>query len=213
MIGKSEIESVLRNMAAGIHEARTELNHLDNEIGDGDHGTNMDRGFQMIVKRLPELMQHDDLGKIFHEAGMVLLSTIGGSAGPLYSKLFLQAGQVCQGCREIEEKRLSIALQAAAMGASQIGMSTEGDKTMLDALFPACRALQKGLEENKPLPEALADAVEAAQAGVEYTKTIVANKGRASYLGKRSLGHADPGAVSSCLLLKSLQHSLSQNRD
>lgn len=208
MLGKAEIENLLRDMAAGIQEARKELNHLDNEIGDGDHGTNMDRGFQMVVRRLPEIMQHDDLGQILHEVGMTLLSTIGGSAGPLYGKLFMQAGQACRGCRELDAQRLALALQAAAMGVSQTGMAVEGDKTMLDALYPACRALQKGLTEGKTPPEAVADAVAAAEAGVEYTKTIVANKGRASYLGERSLGHADPGAVSSCLLMKSLQRIL-----
>ena len=199
MIGKAELEKMLLAMAEDIHEGKAELSRLDSN---GNHGTNMDRGFQAVVRKMPELMQKDDLGEILHDVGMILIGSVGGSSGPLFGTMFLRAGMVCKGHDTIDAQTFALSCQAAELGVAEVGMSAEGDKTLLDALCPAHRALQQSLTEGKSLAEALAAAVEAAEKGVEYTKTIVANKGRASYLGERSLGHPDPGAVSMLLMLK-----------
>jgi len=208
MIDKQDIGRMLTAMAEDLNAARHELTELDNIIGDGDHGTNMDRGFQAVMKELPELLQHDDVGAILHHAGMTLMNTIGGSAGPLYGTLFMWAGMTCRGAVEVDALTFAGALESGAYGIAEIGGAHEGDKTMLDALFPACRALRESLNKGAALTEALAAAAQAAEQGVDYTKTIVANKGRASYISKRSLGHQDPGATSVLILLRAMQRSL-----
>ena len=208
MIDKQAIGRMLTAMAEEMHAARHELTELDNIIGDGDHGTNMDRGFQAVLKQLPKLLEQDDVGAILHNAGMTLMNTIGGSAGPVYGTLFMWAGMTCRGASEIDAQVFAGALESGAYGVAEIGGAHEGDKTMLDALFPACRAMKESLQKGESLPEALAAAVQAAEQGVEYTKLIVANRGRASYIGERSLGHQDPGATSMMLLLRAAQRTL-----
>ncbi len=208
MIDKQAIGRMLTAMAEEMHTARHELTELDNAIGDGDHGTNMDRGFQAVMKQLPKLLEQDDVGAILHNAGMTLMNTIGGSAGPVYGTLFMWAGMTCRGASEIDAQVFAGALESGAYGVAEIGGAHEGDKTMLDALFPACRALKESLQKGEAFPEALAAAVQAAGMGVEYTKLIVANRGRASYIGERSLGHQDPGATSMMLLLRAAQRTL-----
>lgn len=208
MIDKQAIGRMLTAMAEEMHTARHELTELDNAIGDGDHGTNMDRGFQAVMKQLPKLLEQDDVGAILHNAGMTLMNTIGGSAGPVYGTLFMWAGMTCRGASEIDAQVFAGALESGAYGVAEIGGAHEGDKTMLDALFPACRALKESLQKGEDLTDALAAAVQAAEQGVEYTKHIVANRGRASYIGERSLGHQDPGATSMMLLLRAAQRTL-----
>lgn len=208
MIDKQAIGRMLTAMAEEMHTARHELTELDNAIGDGDHGTNMDRGFQAVMKQLPKLLEQDDVGAILHNAGMTLMNTIGGSAGPVYGTLFMWAGMTCRGASEIDAQVFAGALESGAYGVAEIGGAHEGDKTMLDALFPACRALKESLQKGEALTDALAAAVQAAEQGVEYTKHIVANRGRASYIGERSLGHQDPGATSMMLLLRAAQRTL-----
>lgn len=208
MIDKQAIGRMLTAMAEEMHTARHELTELDNAIGDGDHGTNMDRGFQAVMKQLPKLLEQDDVGAILHNAGMTLMNTIGGSAGPVYGTLFMWAGMTCRGASEIDAQVFAGALESGAYGVAEIGGAHEGDKTMLDALFPACRALKESLQKGEALTDALAAAVQAAEQGVEYTKLIVANRGRASYIGERSLGHQDPGATSMMLLLRAAQRTL-----
>jgi len=188
-----------------IIEHEEHLNHLDNAIGDGDHGTNMARFSRLILSDLPELSAgNGDLGEILHHIGMRCITEIGGAAGPLFGKFFLQASISNIGNTSMEAANWVLAFEDGTMGVSMIGRSTEGEKTMLDALFPAVRAMQEKLEEGQSLPEIFLAGAEAAENGVEFTKTISANKGRAAYIGQRSIGHQDPGATTVMLMLQTL---------
>lgn len=200
----------LKSCAAVIAENRDYLIELDAAIGDADHGANMDRGFQAVVKKLPEI-QDNDIGAIFKSVGMALVSTVGGAGGPLYGTFFLQAGTKLAGKLEMGLEDWTEALEAAVDGVKRRGNAEPGDKTMLDALLPAVGKLQEALASDTGLPRALADSAEAARQGMEATIPMVARKGRASYLGERSAGHQDPGATSSYLLLKAAAQTWTDN--
>ena len=205
MTGKEFMLAALKTISQDIIAHEEELNHLDNAIGDGDHGTNMARFSRIILDDLPELENgSDDLGEILHHVGMRCITEIGGSAGPLFGKFYLQAGMLNKNNTVMESANWVMAFEDGTMGVSQIGRSTEGEKTMLDALFPANRAMQEALEEDKSLPEIFLAGAEAAKDGVEFTKTIQASKGRAAYIGQRSIGHQDPGATTVMLMLQAL---------
>lgn len=205
MTGKEFMLAALKTISQDIIAHEEELNHLDNAIGDGDHGTNMARFSRIILDDLPELENgSDDLGEILHHVGMRCITEIGGSAGPLFGKFYLQAGMLNKNNTVMEPANWVMAFEDGTMGVSQIGRSTEGEKTMLDALFPANRAMQEALEEDKSLPEIFLAGAEAAKDGVEFTKTIQASKGRAAYIGQRSIGHQDPGATTVMLMLQAL---------
>ena len=190
-------------MAKKIEAEKEYLTELDNEIGDGDHGINLARGFAAVEKKLPSLAG-GDIGALLKGVGMQLVSTVGGASGPLYGTAFMKAGMACKGLTEIDGPAFVKAMEAAVDGIKMRGKATEGEKTMLDALCPALKVMQDDVAAGKSLKEALQDAAQAAEKGVEYTKTIIATKGRASYLGERSLGHQDPGATSSLYLLQVL---------
>ena len=194
--------AIIEGMAKKIEAEKDYLTQLDNEIGDGDHGINLARGFQAVEKKLPSLAG-GDIGALLKGVGMQLVSTVGGASGPLYGTAFMKAGMACKGLTELDGPQFVKALEAA-VGIKMRGKATEGEKTMLDALCPALKVMQEEVAAGKSLKEALQDAVAAAEKGVEYTKTIIATKGRASYLGERSLGHQDPGATSSLYLLQVL---------
>ena len=205
MFGKDYMLDALEAISRDIIEHEEELNHLDNVIGDGDHGTNMARFARIILRDLPELKANkDNMGEILQHVGMRCITEIGGSAGPLFGKFYLQAGMIKIDNLEMEEANLVAAFEEGAMGVAHIGRSTEGEKTMLDALFPAVRAMQQALEEEHGFVEILQAGAEAAEKGVEYTKTIQASKGRAAYIGERSIGHQDPGATTVMLMLQSM---------
>lgn len=205
MFGKDYMLDALEAISRDIIEHEEELNHLDNVIGDGDHGTNMARFARIILRDLPELKANkDNMGEILQHVGMRCITEIGGSAGPLFGKFYLQAGMINIDNLEMEEANLVAAFEEGAMGVAHIGRSTEGEKTMLDALFPAVRAMQLALEEGHGFVEILQAGAEAAGKGVEYTKTIQASKGRAAYIGERSIGHQDPGATTVMLMLQSM---------
>lgn len=207
MINSKKLCEILANMAEKIQEQKDFLTELDNEIGDGDHGINMARGFAAVKEKLPA-MADKDVGAILKEVGMTLVSTVGGASGPLYGTAFMKAGMACKGMAEISGEDMLKALSAAIAGIKQRGKSEEGEKTMLDALCPAERALSEALEGGAALKDALGKAVDAAEAGLLHTRDIIATKGRASYLGERSLGHQDPGAASSLLMLQVLEAAL-----
>ncbi len=205
MTGKEFMLAALEAISHNIIEHEEHLNHLDNAIGDGDHGTNMARFSRLILSDLPELSAgNGDLGEILHHIGMRCITEIGGAAGPLFGKFFLQASISNIGNTSMEAANWVLAFEDGTMGVSMIGRSTEGEKTMLDALFPAVRAMQEKLEEGQSLPEIFLAGAEAAENGVEFTKTISANKGRAAYIGQRSIGHQDPGATTVMLMLQTL---------
>ncbi|MCF0152422.1 MAG: dihydroxyacetone kinase subunit L [Megasphaera sp.] len=195
--------AIIEGMAKKIEAEKEYLTQLDNEIGDGDHGINLARGFEAVEKKLPSLAG-GDIGALLKGVGMQLVSTVGGASGPLYGTAFMKAGMACKGLTEMDGPAFVKAMEAAVDGIKMRGKATEGEKTMLDALCPALKVMQDDVAAGKSLKEALQDAAKAAEKGVEYTKTIIATKGRASYLGERSLGHQDPGATSSLYLLQVL---------
>lgn len=207
MIDNKKMCEIIEAMAEKIQAQKDFLTELDNEIGDGDHGINMARGFGAVKEKLPG-MADKDIGAILKEVGMTLVSTVGGASGPLYGTAFMKAGMACKGMAEIDGQQFLTAFSAAVAGIKQRGKSEEGEKTMLDALCPAERAITEALNEGATLKEALGKAVDAAEDGLVHTKDIVATKGRASYLGERSLGHQDPGATSSLLLLQVIEAAL-----
>lgn len=196
-----KILAIIAAIAKKIEAEKEFLTELDNEIGDGDHGINLARGFKSVEEKLPTFADKD-IGAILKGVGTQLVSTVGGASGPLYGTAFMKAGNVCKGKMELTDAEFVAALDAAINGVKMRGKAVEGEKTMLDSLCPAYKALKDGVDGGKNLIDALSDAVDAATKGVEYTKTIIATKGRASYLKERSLGHQDPGATSSLFMLQ-----------
>jgi phosphoenolpyruvate---glycerone phosphotransferase subunit DhaL len=187
--------------ASTVAENKDDLTRLDQAIGDGDHGTNMDRGMMAAVAKLDGL-EGEDIGDLFKTVGMTLVSTVGGAAGPLYGTLFLQMGVATAGKRALEPDDWAAALDAAVNGVQMRGKAEPGDKTMIDALIPARDAFSAAVAEGVSFEEALRRSAKAAEEGMLATTPLVAKKGRASYLGERSAGHQDPGATSSRLLLE-----------
>jgi dihydroxyacetone kinase-like protein len=189
----------IRAFAEAVAAHREELVRLDTAIGDGDHGTNMDRGMRKAVEKLDGL-EGEDVGATLKAVGMALVSSVGGAAGPLYGTLFLQMGNAATGREEVRLEEWTRMLDAGVAGVQARGKAQAGDKTMLDALLPALEALRDAAGE--PLGEALRRSADAAEEGMKATIPLEARKGRASYLGPRSVGHQDPGATSSHLLLR-----------
>ena len=175
------------------------LTELDTAIGDGDHGTNMLRGFSAVRRKL-EVTVTGDLGSLFRLVGMTLISAVGGAAGPLYGGFFLEMAKVTAGKACLGKDEISAALAAGLNDIKRRGKAEVGDKTMVDSLSPAVAAL----ESVKELCAAFRAAADAAKTGAEATIPLQARKGRASYLGERSIGHQDPGATSSWLLFEAL---------
>jgi dihydroxyacetone kinase-like protein len=196
--------SWVRSTAAVIEEHAAALTRLDSAIGDGDHGTNMNRGFKAAVQRLDGLEGDQDFAGVFRAVGMALIGKVGGASGPLYGSLFLGMGKELGDAGEAEDERLAAALRAGYDSVVARGKARLEDKTMLDAWHPALEALDAGLAGGKELGPALDDAAAAAEAGMKATIPMIARKGRASYLGERSRDHQDPGATSSHLILKAL---------
>ena len=194
----------VRSAAAVIEEHAAELTKLDAAIGDGDHGTNMNRGLKAAVQRLDGLEGDEDLGAVFKAVGMALIGKVGGASGPLYGSLFLGMGKELGDASEVEDQRLAAALRAGYDSVVARGKAQLEDKTMLDAWHPALEAVDAALAEGKELGPALDDATAAAEAGMKATIPMIARKGRASYLGERSRDHQDPGATSSWLLVRTL---------
>jgi phosphoenolpyruvate---glycerone phosphotransferase subunit DhaL len=194
------VRAWMERFAAAVAENRSYLTKLDGAIGDGDHGTNMDRGMKKALERLGTT-DGDDIGASLKAVGMALVSSVGGAAGPLYGTFFLQMGQAAGARSELDLAGFTEAFDAGLQGVIKRGKAEPGDKTMVDALTPALEALRAA--DGDDVAAALGKAAEAAQQGMEATVPMVARKGRASYLGERSAGHQDPGATSSHLLLKS----------
>ena len=204
-ITNDAIEDWMKRFAAEVAENRSALTKLDGAIGDGDHGTNMDRGMKKVLEKL-DAAEGDDIGASLKTVGMALVSSVGGAAGPLYGTLFLQMGQSTAGKSELDLAGFTDALDAGIQGVVKRGKAERGDKTMLDALGPALESLRNAGGDDAA--GALAQAAEAAREGMEATVPMVARKGRASYLGERSAGHQDPGATSSHLLLKTVAEAV-----
>lgn len=164
-----QMAAIVEGMAKKIEAEKEYLTELDNEIGDGDHGINLARGFEAVEKKLPSLAG-GDIGALLKGVGMQLVSTVGGASGPLYGTAFMKAGMACKGLTEIDGPAFVKAMEAAVDGIKMRGKATEGEKTMLDALCPALKVLQDDVTAGKSLKEALQDAAQAAEKGVEYTE-------------------------------------------
>jgi len=193
----------LKQLANVLHENRDYLTQLDSPIGDADHGTNMDRGFKAVADKLPG-MANMDIGSILKTVGTTLVSTVGGASGPLYGTAFLRAGMATSGKHELYESDIVSMLEAALEGIKVRGKAHLGEKTIVDALTPALAAAKEAEAQNLGLSQLLRRASNAAEGGMKSTIPMLATKGRASYLGERSIGHQDPGATSSWLILKTL---------
>jgi dihydroxyacetone kinase-like protein len=199
-ITAADVRAWIGAYAKTIGEHRAELVALDTAIGDGDHGTNMDRGMRAALEKL-DATDGDDIGALLKAVGMALVSKVGGAAGPLYGTLFLQMGMATAGRSELDLAGWTGALEAGVKGVQARGKAEPEDKTMLDALLPALDALRAAESDGAELGDALRRSAGAAEEGMKATIPLEARKGRASYLGPRSVGHQDPGATSSQLLL------------
>ena len=199
-IDRAAVLAWVHRFAAVIEEHRGELVRLDTAIGDGDHGTNMDRGMRKAVEKA-DALEGDDIGALLKAVGMALVSSVGGAAGPLYGTLFLQMGTATAGATTLDAAAFADALEAGLTGVQARGKAEPGDKTMVDALLPAVAALREA--QSAGVAEAVDRAASAAEEGMKATIPMEARKGRASYLGPRSVDHQDPGATSSYLLLRS----------
>lgn len=197
----------LRAMSRRMEAEKDFLTQLDNEIADGDHGINMARGFAAVERKQPELADKD-IGTILKTVGMTLVSAVGGSAGPLYGTAFLKSGMAMAGKTEISLDDFLACLKTAIEGVQQRGRAVRGEKTMLDAMVPALEAMAAARASGGDAKTVLAAGIAAAREGVEFTKTIAATKGRASYIGERSIGHQDPGATSFAFLLEAVSTCL-----
>lgn len=199
----SKVYNVLEEISKAIKENKEFLTKLDAAIGDADHGINLNRGFEAVVTKLKDSPEND-ISSILKKVGMTLLSTVGGASGPLYGTAFMKAAVPVKDKDVITKELAAEMLLAAINGIKSRGKAVRGEKTMIDALEPAYDAIVAGIEEGKSLRECMELGCKAAEEGIEYTKTIIATKGRASYLGERSIGHQDPGATSSTIILKVL---------
>jgi phosphoenolpyruvate---glycerone phosphotransferase subunit DhaL len=189
--------------AASMAEHREELVRLDTAIGDGDHGTNMDRGMRKALEKLAA-QEQTDIGMVLKTVAMALISSVGGAAGPLYGTLFLQMGTALGGQNETDLAGYAGAWRKGIEGVQARGKAEPGDKTMVDALLPALAALEQASDLNT----ALREAQDAAERGMRDTIPLVARKGRASYLGERSRDHQDPGATSTYYLYQTAAEAL-----
>jgi len=197
----------LENTAAVLVENKEYLTDLDSPIGDADHGINMNRGFQKVLEKLPTVAD-TDIGNILKTVGMTLISTVGGASGPLYGTFFMRSGTAMASKEELNNEDLLKLFQAGVDGILQRGRPSLGDKTMYDAWAPALESMKQSLANGTDTVTFLRSAAAAAEQGMKDTIPLQAKKGRASYLGERSIGHQDPGATSSYLMLNALLETI-----
>jgi dihydroxyacetone kinase-like protein len=207
MVSKVQIVRWLENTNAVLQQNKAYLTELDSAIGDADHGTNMSRGFTKVMEKLPAEADKD-IGSILKAVGMTLISSVGGASGPLYGTFYTRAGMASAAKETLTDRDLLGLLEAGVEGVVQRGRAQPDDKTMCDAWWPALEALRHAVDEGQETIAVLRAAVNAAEAGMKATIPLQARKGRASYLGERSIGHQDPGATSSYLILNALLQTL-----
>ncbi len=193
----------IRRTAGVVEENAAMLTRLDAAIGDGDHGTNMTRGFREVTRRV-DALEGKDFGSLFRAVAMALIGKVGGAAGPLYGSFYMAMGKQLGAIDEAADNELAAGLRAGYDGVVARGKAQPGDKTMLDAWYPALESLDRAVADGTELSAALDQAAAAAEEGMKATIPLVARKGRASYLGERSKDHQDPGATSTYLIVKAL---------
>jgi dihydroxyacetone kinase-like protein len=201
------ITSWMREIYADVRKEKDHLVQLDAAIGDGDHGTNMARGFEAVVQAL-ETDEGSPPGKLLILAGRTLVSTVGGASGPLWGSALRSGGRVLGDQPTFDGMQLVEVLAAALASVKDLGTAAVGDKTMVDALEPAVETLRASLASSASIDEALQAAAGAAENAMRATIPMQARKGRASYLGERSIGHQDPGATSTALIIRALQRAV-----
>jgi phosphoenolpyruvate---glycerone phosphotransferase subunit DhaL len=206
-IGTAELSRWIRDFARLIGENKDHLTALDAAIGDADHGINMDRGMTAVVSGLDGAAPSNP-GDLFKHVGMTLVSSVGGASGPLFGTFFLRMGTSCGDKPSLEAQDLAAALRSGLDGVVARGKAEAGDKTIYDALAPAIAALEYSVQSGQSLGDGLRLASDAAEKGRDATVPMLARKGRASYLGERSVGHQDPGATTVALLFQSAVETL-----
>ena len=204
------ITSWMHGIDVAMREEKDHLVQLDAAIGDGDHGTNMTRGFEAVVQAL-QADTGSSPGKLLILAGRTLVGTVGGASGPLWGSALRSGGRVLGDQPTFDGTELTEVLAAALASIKDLGTASVGDKTMVDALEPAVETLRARLSGGALVVDALDGAVEAAEVGMRATIPLQARKGRASYLGERSIGHQDPGATSTALIIRALQKAVIGN--
>lgn len=192
---------ILNKIADEINRNQEELTDLDREIGDGDHGVNIDRGFSEIKKILPTF-ENLSTPEVFSKIGMTLLTKVGGASGAIYGTAFMNAGIYLKGKENITDEIIVETLKSMIDGIQKRGKAIQGEKTMLDTIIPVYEFLNGAINSGKTLEEIKNDVLAIARNAMESTKDIIATKGRAAYLGERSKGHVDPGAMSSYIMIK-----------
>ena len=202
------VDEWMTGSAAAIEAEADHLTQLDSAIGDGDHGINMTRGMRAVTAALADAGDVTVPGKRLILAGKTLVSTVGGASGPLWGSALRRGGRALGDAAELDGPALVTTLEAALAAVRELGAAEPGDKTMVDALGPAVSTLRERLDAGEALPAALAAAADAAEEGARATTPMQARKGRASYLGERSVGHQDPGATSTALIVRALGRAL-----
>lgn len=201
-LNKDDVIEWLQELGRVYNDQSTLLTELDAAIGDADHGSNMKRGFNAIRLAIPELREKN-IHSILKDTGMILIKTVGGSSGPLYGTLFLRMAHALDAeIDKINAEHLVAMFAAGLSGVQERGKASINDKTMIDTLAPAVEAMQNTLDAGHSIPVILESAQAAAEKGMKSTITMIAKKGRASYLGERSVGHQDPGATSAYLMIQ-----------
>jgi dihydroxyacetone kinase-like protein len=206
-INTEKAVALVNAIAKTIEENKQYLSDLDQAIGDGDHGFNMARGFEAVTKKLAD-QPPADIGAVFKTTAMALISNVGGASGPLYGTLFLKMAPGAAGKTEMDLAAFVPLLKAGIDGVQARGKAVLGEKTMLDVLIPAVENLEKAVTDGKDGKTAFTETAALAEECRDKTKDTLATKGRASYLGERSRGHIDPGATSSCLMIKTVAEGL-----
>jgi dihydroxyacetone kinase-like protein len=209
-VQSSTVTAWMQEAAASMREQSDYLTQLDAAIGDGDHGTNMDRGFTAVGSALAGQDEDVPPGRLLILAGKTLVSTVGGASGPLWGTALRRAGRTLGDEPTFGGDELIVALEAAVEAIVELGAAQPGDKTMIDALTPAIDGLREALASGAGLEDAVDAAADAALEGAKATVPLQARKGRASYLGERSIGHQDPGATSTALLLRALARAVTR---
>jgi len=201
MLNRDNLYAWITALQQVYNENKQYLTDLDSAIGDADHGINMNRGFTNAIADL-EKSNPENIDAVLKTVAMTLIRTVGGAAGPLYGTFFMRASAACAGKTELDSADVVALFEAGLGGVLQRGKAELNDKTMVDALTPAVEAMKNGLNDGANLGQILEQATAAAEKGMKDTIPLQARKGRASYLGERSIGHQDPGATSSYLMLK-----------
>ena len=203
-----QAELMIKAIAKSVSKNKNWLTKLDAVIGDGDHGINLSRGFDKSIEKF-SILKYEFPAEVFKDVAMMLMSEVGGSSGPLYGSFFVKMAMRFRGCESISPELFGEALSDGVNGVISLGKASIGDKTMLDTLVPACDACKSALAEEGDIVYALTKAFDAAIIGAEGTIPLIAKKGRASFLGDKSIGHKDPGAASSVIIIEAMLKSFS----